>query len=175
MKIIKDTGDNKVHTCNKINNTTHVVIHDNIKNIHKKLTDCVIKRSTSLNKVHIENTTISNSKKTQVKMFNDVAKQMVPANRVHTQNNNVFNDDKCKKLHKELFNIVLKELISIDKVHIQNDAGNKDPSPNIKDNSINEVFTHNNQYEIDIMHNSLLHNHLSYYFNEIRKIRKDLS
>ena len=43
---------------------------------------------------------------------------MVPANRVHTQNNNVFNDDKCKKLHKELFNIVLKELISIDKVHI---------------------------------------------------------
>ena len=95
---------------------------------------------------------------------------------MHTQNNNVFNDDKCKKLHKELFNIVLKELISIDKVHIQNDAGNKDPSPNIKDNSINEVFTHNNQYEIDIMHNSLLlHYHISYYFNEIRKIRKGLS
>ena len=126
MKIIKD---NKVHTCNKINNTTHVVIHDNIKNIHKKLTDCVIKRSTSLNKVPIENTTISNSKKTQEKVFNDVVKQMVPANRVHTQNNNVFNDDKCKKLHKELFNIVLQELISIDKVHIQNDAGNKDTSP----------------------------------------------
>ena len=52
-----------MHTCNKINNTTHVVIHDNIKNIHKKLTDCVIKRSISLNKVHIENSTISNSKK----------------------------------------------------------------------------------------------------------------
>ena len=95
---------------------------------------------------------------------------------MHTQNNNVFNDDKCKKLHKELFNIVLKELISIDKVHIQNDAGNKDTSPNIKDNSINEVFTYNNQYEIDIMHNSLLlHYHISYYFNEIRKIRKGLS
>ena len=48
---------------------------------------------------------------------------------MHTQNNNVFNDDKCKKVHRELFNIVLKELISIDKVHIQNDAGNKDTSP----------------------------------------------
>ena len=54
MKIIKDNSDNKVYTCNKINNTTHVVIHANVKNIYKKLTDCVIKRSASLNKVYVE-------------------------------------------------------------------------------------------------------------------------
>ena len=51
-----------------ITNTNNVVVHDNIKKIHEKLTDCVLKQSISFNKVHKQdnsvNSTISNSKKT---------------------------------------------------------------------------------------------------------------
>ena len=85
------------------------------------------------------------------------------------QNNKVIIDDECKKTHKKLFNDILKELISNNKVHMQNkinyEARNKDSSANIIDN----------WYEIESMHNSLLDNHISYYFNKIKKIEKGLT
>ena len=103
------------------------------------------------------------------KLFNDVLKQIISVNKVPMHNNKLIIDDECKTTHKKLFNDMLKELISNNKVHMQNkinyEAGNKGSSANIIDN----------QYEIDSMHNSLLNNYISYYFNKIKKIEKGLS
>ena len=85
-------------------------------------------------------------------------KQIKTFNKVHKQDN-VFDYDKCKKLHKELFNKVLIELL------YTKSAGHKDSSANI-----------NKAHANDVKHaNSLLHNHILYYFNKIKKIEKGLS
>ena len=109
--------------------------------------------------MHIENNTVSNtSKKTHKKLFNNVLKQIKTFNKVHKQDN-VFDYDKCKKLHKELFNKVLIELL------YTKSAGHKDSSANI-----------NKAHANDVKHaNSLLHNHILYYFNKIKKIERTLS
>ena len=68
-----------------------------------------------------------------------------------------------KKLHKEIFNKVLIELLST------NNAGHKDSSANI-----NKAHANDAKYEADSA-NNLLHNHILYYFNKIKKIEKGLS
>ena len=145
-----------MHIGNVINNTVaNKVIHDNIKKAHAKLANSIL----PINKVYIENNTASNtSKKTHKKLFNNVLKQIKTFNKVHKQDN-VFDYDKCKKLHKELFNKVLIELL------YTKSAGHKDSSANI-----------NKAHANDVKHvNSLLHNHILYYFNKIKKIEKALS
>ena len=98
------------------------------------------------------------AKKTHKKLFKNVLKQIKSVNKVHKQDN-VFDYDKCKKLHKELFNKVLIELL------YTKSAGHKDSSANI-----------NKAHANDVKHvNSLLHNHILYYFNKIKKIEKTLS
>ena len=88
-------------------------------------------------------------------------KQIKTFNKVHKQDN-VFDYDKYKKLHKELFNKVLIELLPT------NDAGHKDSPTNINKVHTNDAKckTHNA--------NSLLHNHILYYFNKIRTIEETL-
>ena len=122
----------------------------------------MLKQIKTFNKVHIENNTASNSsKKTHEKIFKNVLKQIKTFNKVHKQDN-VFDYDKYKKLHKELFNKVLIELLPT------NDAGHKDSPANINKVHTNDAKckTHNA--------NSLLHNHILYYFNKIRTIEKTL-
>ena len=98
------------------------------------------------------------AKKTHKKLFKNVLKQIKSVNKVHKQDN-VFDYDKCKKLHKELFNKVLIELL------YTKSAGHKDSSANV-----------NKAHANDVKHaNSLLHNHILYYFNKIKKIEKTLS
>ena len=144
---------NKVHTQNEINNT---VTHDNIKKAH-------VKSAIPITKVHIENNTASNtSKKAHKKLFKNVLKQIKSVNKVHKQDN-VFDYDKCKKLHKELFNKVLIELLST------KNARHKDSSANI-----NKAYANDAKCETGNA-NSLLHNHILYYFNKIKKIEKALS
>ena len=71
----------------------------------------------------------------------------------------IFDHDKCKKLHKKLIIKVLIGLLST------NNAGHKDSSANI-----------NKPHGNDATHaNSLLHNHITYYFNKIKKIERTLS
>ena len=85
-------------------------------------------------------------------------KQIKTFNKRHKQDN-VFDYNKCKKLHKELFNKVLIELL------YTKSAGHKDSSANI-----------NKAHDNDVKHvNSLLHNHMLYYFNKIKKIERTLS
>ena len=154
-----------MHTQDKINSTTHVVIHDNIKKAHAKLTDHINKSSIKINKVHIENNSVNNansiSKKTHKKLFKNVLKQIISVNKVHMQNN-VFDYDKSKKLHKELFNNVLIELKST------NNAGHKDSSANTNEASVNDTYANN-------ANNNLLHNHMLYYFNKLKKIKNGLN
>ena len=50
-----------MHTHNKINNITLVVIHDNIKKTHAKLTGHINKSSIKINKVHIKNNSANNA------------------------------------------------------------------------------------------------------------------
>ena len=88
--------------------------------------------------------------------------QIKTFNKVHKQDN-VFDYDKCEKLHKEPFNKVLIELLST------NNAGHKDSSANI-----NKAHANDAKYEADSA-NSLLHNHILYYFNKIKEIEKALS
>ena len=84
----------------------------------------------------------------QIKTFNKVPKHDI-----------IFDHDKCKKLHKELFNKVLIELL------YTKSAGYKDSSANV-----------NKAHANDTKHaNSLLHNHITYYFNKIKKIERALS
>ena len=173
---------------NVINNTVaNKVIHDNIKKAHAKLANNILQ----INKVHIENNTVNNtSKKTHKKLFNNVLKQIKSFNKVHIRNNTasntskkthkklfnnvlkqikifnkvprqdiIFDHDKCKKLHKELFKEVLIELL------YTKSAGHKDSSANV-----------NKAHANDVKHaNSLLHNHITYYFNKIKKIERTLS
>ena len=89
-------------------------------------------------------------------------KQIKTFNKVHKQDN-IFDYDKCKKLHKELFNKMLIELLST------KSAGHKDSSANINKGHANDA-----KCETDNA-NSLLHNHILYYFNKIEKIEKILS
>ena len=103
------------------------------------------------------------AKKTHKKLFKNVLKQIKSVNKVHKQDN-ILDYDKCKKLHKILFNNVLIELIST------NNAGHKDSSANN-----NETCAHDIQYKVDEVNNNLLHNHILYYFNKIKKIEKALS
>ena len=103
------------------------------------------------------------AKKTHKKLFKNVLKQIKSVNKVHKQDN-ILDYDKCKKLHKILFNKVLIELIST------NNAGHKDSSANN-----NETCAHDIQYKVDEVNNNLLHNHILYYFNKIKKIEKALS
>ena len=83
-----------------------------------------------------------------IKTFNKVPKQDI-----------IFDHDKCKKLHKELFNKVLIELL------YTKSAGHKDSSANI-----NKAHANNVKHA-----NSLLHNHITYFFNKIKKIERTLS
>ena len=107
----------------------------------------------------IENNTASNtSKKIHKKLFKNVLKQIKTFNKVPKQDI-IFDYDKCKKLHKELFNKVLIELL------YTKSAGHKDSSANV-----------NKAHANDVKHaNSLLHNHITYYFNKIKKIERTLS
>ena len=89
-------------------------------------------------------------------------KQIKTFNKVHKQDN-VFDYDKCKKLHKELFNKVLSELL------YTKSAGHKDSSANI-----NKAHANDAKCETDNA-NSLLRNHILYYFNKIKKIERTLS
>ena len=85
-------------------------------------------------------------------------KQIKTFNKVHKQDI-IFDHDKCKKLHKKLIIKVLIGLLST------NNAGHKDSSANI-----------NKPHGNDAKHaNSLLHNHITYYFNKIKKIERTLS
>ena len=129
------------------------------KKTHKKLFNNLLKQIKTFNKVHIENNTASNtSKKTHKKLFKNVLKQIKTFNKVPKQDI-IFDHDKCKKLHKELFNKVLIELL------YTKSAGHKDSSANI-----------NKAHANDVKHaNSLLHNHILYYFNKIKKIERTLS
>ena len=95
-------------------------------------------------------------------------KQIISVNKVHIQNN-VFDYDKYKKLHKEIFNNVLIELKSI------NNAGHKNLSAKINEASVNDTNANNIQYKVDNANNNLLHNHMLYYFNKLRKIEKGLN
>ena len=119
----------------------------------------MLKQIKTFNKVHIENNTASNtSKKTHKKLFKNVLKQIKTFNKVPKQDI-IFDHDKCKKLHKELFNKVLIELL------YTKSAGHKDSSANV-----------NKAHANDVKHaNSLLHNHITYYFNKIKKIERTLS
>lgn len=94
-----------MYTCNNITNTTNAVIHNNIKKIHEKLTDCILKQSISVNKVDKQdnnaNSAINTSKKAHEKLFKNVIKQIISCN-------NTLIDDECNKLHKKLFNKVIK-------------------------------------------------------------------
>ena len=94
-------------------------------------------------------------------------KQIISVNKVHIQNN-VFDYNKCKKLHKELFNNVLIELKST------NNAGHKNLSAKINEASVNDTNANNIQYKVDNANNNLLHNHMLYYFNKLKKIKKVL-
>ena len=167
---------------NVINNTVaNKVIHDNIKKVHAKLANNIL----PINKVHIENNT---SKKTHQKLFNNALKQIKSFNKVHTQNNTasntskkhkklfnalkqiktfnkvprqdiIFDHNKCKNLHKELFNKVFIELL------YTKSAGDKDSSANV-----------NKAHANDTKHvHSLLHNHITYYFNKIKKKKEHLA
>ena len=109
--------------------------------------------------MHIENNTDSNtSKKIHKKLFNKVLKQIKTFNKIPKQDI-IFNYPKCKKLHKELFNKVLIELLYTKSV------GHKDSSANT-----------NKAHANDVKHaNSLIHNHILYYFNKIKKIKRTLS
>ena len=89
-------------------------------------------------------------------------KHIKSVNKVHKQDN-VFDYDKCKKLHKKLFKKVLIELLS------NKNAEHKDSSANI-----NKAHANDAQCETDNA-NSLLHNHILYYFNKIKNIEKTLS
>ena len=123
----------------------------------------MLKQIETFNKAHIENNTASNtSKKAHKKLFKNMPKEIKTVNQVHKQDI-IFDYDKCKKLHKELFNKVLIELLS------NKNAGHKDSSANI-----NEACAHDTKCETDNA-NSLLHNHILYYFNKIKKIEKALS
>ena len=95
-------------------------------------------------------------------------KQIISVNKVHIQNN-VFDYNKCKKLHKELFNNVLIELKST------NNAGHKNLSAKINEASANDTNANNIKYKVDNANNNLLHNHMLYYFNKLKKIKKGLS
>ena len=133
------------------------------KKTHKKLFNNVLKQIKTFNKVHIQNNTASNtSKKTHKKVFKNVLKQIKTFNKVPKQDI-IFDHDKCKKLHKELFNKVLIELL------YTKSAGHKDSSANI-----NKAHANDAKYEADSA-NSLLHNHILYYFNKIKEIEKALS
>ena len=92
-------------------------------------------------------------------------KQIISVNKVHIQHN-VFDYDKCKKLHKELFNNVLIELKCI------NNAGHKDSSANTNEASVNDTNANIIQYKVDNANNKVLHNHMLYYFNKLKKIKK---
>ena len=119
----------------------------------------MLKQIKSFNKVHIQNSTASNtSKKTHKRLFNNVLKQIKSFNKVPKQDI-VFDYDKCKKLHKELFNKVLIELL------YTKSAGHKDSPANV-----NKAHTNDSKHA-----NSLLHNHITYYFNKIKKIERTLS
>ena len=109
--------------------------------------------------MHIENNTDNNtSKKTHKKLFNKVLKQIKTFNKIPKQDI-IVNYSKCKKLHKELFNKVLIELLYTKSV------GHKDSSANT-----------NKAHANDVKHaNDLLHNHILYYFNKIKKIKRTLS
>ena len=100
-------------------------------------------------------------------LFKNALKQILSVSKVHIQNN-VFDYDKCKKLHKELFNNVFIELKSV------NNAGNKDSSANINEASV-DTNANNIQYKVDNANNNLLHNHMLYYFNKLKKIKKGLN
>ena len=84
----------------------------------------------------------------QIKTYNKVPKQDI-----------IFDHDKCKKLNKESFNQVLIDLLYM------KSAGHKDSSANV-----------NKAHATDVKRaNSLLHNHITYYFNKMKKIERTLS
>ena len=63
--------------------------------------------------------------------------------------NTTLIDDECKKLHKKLFNKVIKELTLANKAHKQKNAGPKDSSAIVKDNTMNELSMHYTQIKIN--------------------------
>ena len=109
--------------------------------------------------MHIQNNTAGKtSRKTHKKLFNNVLKEIKTFNKVRKQDI-IFDYDKCKKLHRELFNKALIELL------YTKSAGHKDSSANVNKEHVN-----------DVKHaNSLLHNHIIYYFSKIKKIERTLT
>ena len=73
-------------------------------------------------------------------------KSVIPINNVHIENNTASNAS--KKTHKKLFENVLKQIKTFNKVHKQDSIFDYDKCET--DNA-----------------NSLLHNHILYYFNKI--------
>ena len=69
---------------------------------------------------------------------------------------------------KELFNNVLIELKCI------NNAGHKDSSANTNEASVNDTNANIIQYKVDNANNKVLHNHMLYYFNKLKKIKNGL-
>ena len=98
------------------------------------------------NQMHTQNSTVTNT------VIH--AKSVIPINKVHKENNTASNTG--KKNHKKLFENVLKQIKTFNKVHKQDSIFDYDKCET--DNA-----------------NSLLHNHILYYFNKIKKIERTLS
>ena len=123
------------------------------------------KHEEQCNNVHIE--LVHTSKAKHKELFNNVLIELISTSKA--KHKEIFNNVLVelvytnKARHKELFNKVLIELLST------KNAGHQDSSANI-----NEACAHDTKCETDNA-NSLLHNHILYYFNKIKKIEKALS
>ena len=125
-----------------------------MKIYYEKLTDCILKQSIPVNKVHKQdnnaNSAINTSKKAHEKLFKNVLKQIISCN-------NTLIDDECNKLHRKLFNKVIKELTLANKSHKQNNAGHKDSSAIVKDKShkktMKDIKTHLQLLKIKLLMN----------------------
>ena len=55
-----------------------------------------------------------------------------------------------------------------------NNAGHKDSSANTNETSVNDIYANNIQYKVDNANNNLLQNHMLYYFNKLKRIKRVL-
>ena len=115
--------------------------------------------------IHIE--LVHTSKAKHKELFNNVLIELISTRKAKhkEQCNNIYIElvHTSKAKHKELFNNVLIELSST------KNAGHKDSSANI-----NKAHANDAKCETDNA-NTLLHNHILYYFNKIKKIERTLS
>ena len=96
-------------------------------------------------------------------------KSAIHINKVHIENNTASNTS--KKVHKKLFNKVHKQIKTFNKISKQGIIFDYDKC---KSANINKAHANEAKCETDNA-NSLLHNHILYYFNKIEKIEKILS